>query len=184
LQSNTQVAHEFEITKQEIDDKRRINLSQHGVFRVADEGLDLQVLLDEEEEDLDLPAFLVDVGDGLGCQLEMVAEKDIAPAAGGVPVGNTPQGHGAFLGLGAGESDSLVGEQTLIFIDFPVLHHFIAGVTLLAGNEEDFLGGELGIPGIVSIAQVFHDNRAFGQAEAAGLSDFVLPSRGDGPKGR
>jgi hypothetical protein len=50
LQSNVQVAHEFEITKQAIDDQRRITLGQHGVFRIADESLDLQVLLDEAEE--------------------------------------------------------------------------------------------------------------------------------------
>ena len=59
MQSNAQVAQELEITKQEIDDERGIDLGQHGVFRVADEGLDLQVLLDETEEDLDLPAFFV-----------------------------------------------------------------------------------------------------------------------------
>ena len=63
-------------------------MGQHGVFRVADEGLDLQVLLDEAEEDLDLPAFLVDIGDGPGRQLEMVGEKDLAPAGGGVAVGD------------------------------------------------------------------------------------------------
>jgi hypothetical protein len=89
LQSNAHVAHELEITKQEIDDERDIDLGQHGVFRVADEGLDLQVLLDETEEDLDLPAFFVDVGDDLGRQLEMVGEKDLAPAGGGVPLGDT-----------------------------------------------------------------------------------------------
>ena len=55
-------------------------MGQHRVFRVADEGLDLQVLLDEAEEDLDLPAFFLSVGDGLGRQLEMVGEKDAAPA--------------------------------------------------------------------------------------------------------
>ena len=66
LQCNTQVAHELEITKQEMDDERSVDLSQHGVFRVADEGLDLQALLDETEENLDLPALLVDIGDGPG----------------------------------------------------------------------------------------------------------------------
>ena len=96
MQSNAQVAHELEITQQEIDDERGIDLGQHGVFRVADEGLDLQVLLDEAEEDLDLPAFFVDIGDGLGRQLEMVGEKDIAPAGGGVPEGDAPQGNWAF----------------------------------------------------------------------------------------
>ena len=88
MQSNDQVTQKLEIAKQEIDDARGIDLGQHRVFRVADEGLDLQVLLDEAEEDLDLPAFFVAVGDGLGRQLEMVGEKDIAPARGGVPVGD------------------------------------------------------------------------------------------------
>ena len=60
-------------------------MGPHGVFRVAD-GLDPQVLFDEAEEDLDLPAFFVDIGDGLGRQLEMVGEKDRAPAGGGIPV--------------------------------------------------------------------------------------------------
>ena len=61
-------------------------MGPHGVFRVADDGLDPQVLLDEAEADLDLPALLVDIGDGLGRQLEMVGEKDRAPAGGGIPV--------------------------------------------------------------------------------------------------
>jgi len=83
-------------------------LAHHRVFRVADEGLDLQVLLDEAEEDLDLPAFFVDVSDGLGRQLEMVGEKDVALAGGGVPVGDAAQGNEAFLGFGASQPDGLV----------------------------------------------------------------------------
>jgi hypothetical protein len=61
-------------------------LGPHGVFRVADDSLDPQVLLDEAEADLGLPVLLVDIGDGLGRQLEMVGEKDRAPAGGGIPV--------------------------------------------------------------------------------------------------
>ena len=64
------------------------------------------------------------------------------------------------------------------------LQHLVAGIALLAGDEEDFLGRELGIPVIVGVAHVLHDDGAFGQAEAAGSLDFVLPSRGDGHKGR
>jgi len=56
LQSNAQVAQKLKITKQEINDEPGIDLGHHGVFRVADEGLDLQVLFDEAEEDFDLPA--------------------------------------------------------------------------------------------------------------------------------
>ena len=50
-------------------------MAHHGVLGVADEGLDLQILLDEAEENLDLPALLVDVGDGLGREFEMLVRK-------------------------------------------------------------------------------------------------------------
>ena len=180
MQSNVQVAHDIEIRKEEIDDQRRIDLGQHGVLRVADEGLDLQVLLDEAEEDFDLPAFLVDIGDGLGRQLEMVGEKDITPGSGGVPVSNAPQGQRTFLGL---KPDSLVGEQALLFIDFPALQHLVSGVAFLAGDEEDFLGGELGIAIIFGIAHILHHDGAFGQMETTGFLDFMLPSLRDGHKG-
>jgi hypothetical protein len=83
---------------QEIGDERGIDLGQHGVFRVSDEGLDLQVLLVEAAENLDLPAFFVDISDGRGGQLEMVGEKDIAPAGGGVAVGDTAYENGVRPG--------------------------------------------------------------------------------------
>ena len=109
-----------------------MDLAQHGVFRIADKGLDPQVLLDDAKENFDLPAFFIDIGDGLGRQLEMVGEKDVAPAGGAVPVGDTAQGHGAFL---ACESDGLVGEQARLFLDLPMFQHCIAGVALLSGDE-------------------------------------------------
>ena len=69
----------------------------------------------------------------------MVGEKDVALAGGGVPIGDAAQGNEAFLGFGAGQPDGLAGEQPLAFIDFMVLQHLVAGVALLAGDEEDFL---------------------------------------------
>src|SRR5208337_5040964 len=85
-----------------------------------------------------------------------------------------------FLGL---KPDGLVGEQALLFIDFPALQHLVAGVALLAGDEENFLGGELGIAVIVGVAHILHHDGAFGQTETAGSLDFVLPSLGEGHKG-
>ena len=72
-------------------------MAHHGVLRVADEGLDLQILLDPAEEDLDLPALLVDIGDGLGRQPEMVGEKHVTLAGGGVLVNDAAQGLRALL---------------------------------------------------------------------------------------
>jgi hypothetical protein len=60
------VRQEFEITKEQIDHERHKYLAQDRVLGVADEGLDPQILFDPAEENLDLPALLVDIGDGLG----------------------------------------------------------------------------------------------------------------------
>ncbi len=50
----------------------RKDLAQHGVFRVADEGLDPEVLFDPTEENLDLPALFIDIGDGPGREFEVI----------------------------------------------------------------------------------------------------------------
>jgi len=48
-------------------------LAQHRVLRVADEGLDLQVLFDPPQEIFDLPVAFVDIGDGFGREFEVSA---------------------------------------------------------------------------------------------------------------
>jgi len=50
-------------------------LRQDCIFRVADEVLDFEVLLDEPEKYFDLPALLVDVGDGPGGQGHEVGQE-------------------------------------------------------------------------------------------------------------
>ena len=41
-------------------------MAHHGVFGVADECFNFQVLLDEAEKDFNLPAFLIDIANSLG----------------------------------------------------------------------------------------------------------------------
>jgi len=72
----------------------------------------------------------------------------------------------------------------LLFIDFPALHHLIAGVAFLPADKEDFLDGELAIPGIVGVAQVLHDDGTFRQLQAPGLFHLMFLGRGDPHKGR
>jgi hypothetical protein len=47
-------------------------LSHDGVLGIAQEGLDLEVLLYPPKEDLDLPAFFIDIGDGLRRKAEVI----------------------------------------------------------------------------------------------------------------
>ena len=53
-------------SQQQERDQRDGDLNAHRVLGGADEALDLQTLLDPAEEQLDLPALLVDLGDFVG----------------------------------------------------------------------------------------------------------------------
>lgn len=159
-------------------------MAHHRVLRVADEGLDLQILLDPAEEDLDLPALLVDVGDGLGRQPEVIGEEHVNFAGFKVVVNNAAQGLGALSGFGAGEPDGLIGHQSQGGVDGTLLQHPVAGIAFLPSDKEDFLDGELAIPGIVGITQVLHDDGTFGEVKGPGFFHLMLPGRSDSHKGR
>ena len=51
------------------------NLNLHRIGRRADERLDLQVLFERLKEQLDLPAILIDGGDGGRAEAVMIGEK-------------------------------------------------------------------------------------------------------------
>src|ERR1700730_9382931 len=88
------------------------NLNAQGVLARADEGLDLEVLLERLEEQLDLPAFTIDVGQGCGPEAEMVGQDlDLALLL-GVPDDDAPQRIGARVrGGGGAQPDDLVGQD-------------------------------------------------------------------------
>lgn len=66
LHPEAELAHELEIRDQQVHAHGHPDLRQHGIARGAEEGFDLQVLLDPFEEQFDLPAVLVDRGEGSG----------------------------------------------------------------------------------------------------------------------
>src|SRR5688500_17551611 len=70
------LAQVVEPTQQQQCDQRRPDLDKKGVFRGTDEGFDLQVLFEGFEEDLNLPALTVDVGNSGSAKVEMVGQKD------------------------------------------------------------------------------------------------------------
>ena len=66
---------------------------------MCQEALELEVLLDPLEEQLDLPAALVDVGDGLGGEVFDVGQELVIPAGVGAGVADQPHGLQPALGL-------------------------------------------------------------------------------------
>src|SRR5579883_421729 len=65
----------FDDGDEHVDGDGDPHLGLHGVLRGAVEALDAQVLLDPLEEELDLPAALVERADGQGGQQAMVCQE-------------------------------------------------------------------------------------------------------------
>src|SRR5208337_1827244 len=89
------------------------------------------------EEQFDLPAGPVELGDGQGGELKIVAEKDQAQVFLGGEVVNAPQGRGiATRTLGSGQANGLIGTQARGMIDPTLCATTVARVALGAGDEE------------------------------------------------
>ena len=67
---------ELVVSEQEQSDEGDPDLSEHGMSAGSKEGLDLEVALDPLEENLDLPAGLVDLSDGVGRKRKVIRYED------------------------------------------------------------------------------------------------------------
>lgn len=96
------------------------NLGTHGVFSRAKERFDAQVLLDPLEEKFNLPAALVNRGNGKGGKIEVICKKDQPFPRSRIDITDASQPTGIiplpFFGL---KPDSLVAPQAGRFIDRP-----------------------------------------------------------------
>ena len=128
---------ELQVLQQQDRDQCCPNLDLEGVGRCPHERLDLEILLDCLEEDLDLPAILVDRGDCRGCELQMVGEKNDRPLVFDVPHLDPAQPVGALLpGGGTFQFDELVFKDRTVLLD-----DAIPGVVFQAGHEKHALCG-------------------------------------------
>lgn len=66
---------ELQITDHQHRNQCCSNLDAHGIGRRTDEGFDLELLLEQLEEQYDLPALLGDGGDGGSAQGEVVGQQ-------------------------------------------------------------------------------------------------------------
>lgn len=144
--------------------QRGPDLDLQGVGRGADEGLDFEVLFDGlEEEKLDLPALLVDRGDGHRRE----SKTDLDPA----------KPRGDLLALLAGKKDDLVRDDELLDRGHAVLDDIEGHPGLGPGDEKDPLGGQALEPGEVDVAAVEDDDRPGLEAKlAATRTSATLPS--------
>lgn len=94
------------------------DLSFDCVLRSTVEGFDPQMLFDPFEEQLDLPAAAVEIGDGLGWKGEVVGDEDQAFGSLGVPVANTAKMSGMSLDrVEPGQRDGLIALHAGALVD-------------------------------------------------------------------
>ena len=97
-------------------------LDAEGIFTGANEGLYGEILFQGFEEQFDLPAVLVDGGDGGGAECEQIGEQGDFALIGLVPNDSAAEQAGTFLFRArAGEANELVGEDAAIGRDLAFL---------------------------------------------------------------
>jgi len=128
----------LEPLEQQQGDQGGPQLDAQRVLVGADEGLDLELLLEGLEEQFDLPAIAVDGGDGGGAEVEVVGQQHQLAVVGLVPDDDAPERVGALLArLGPGQADVFVGADGAVGRQRLVVDDPIVGVALEAGDEED-----------------------------------------------
>ena len=122
----------FQDGDEEINGDGGPDLSAHRVVRGAVKGFDAQMLLDPFEEEFDLPATAIELGDGQRWHSEVVGQKDQRLAGFGIAIADAAHGGGKIiLGVKAGEHHRLVETQA---------GGFIHGAGVTAGAAEVLFG--------------------------------------------
>src|SRR5690625_3901430 len=165
LHASPGAAHELQISQQKIDAHCNPDLSQNSIPGSSQKGLDLEVLLDPFEEQLNLPARLVDGSNGGRGQLEIIGQKNVFPAGFRITIAHTAQRNRAVFSLSAGQPDGLITGQALLRFHLSTLKDTMASIALQPGDKDNPLIIQLVIPGVVGIATVKHNNGASWQRQ-------------------
>ncbi len=153
------------------------DLGFHSVLAQPVKGLDPQILLDPLEEELDLPASLVDLRHNSGVDLEVVRHEDqplpsfrIQKAYPVQVVGIEP------LGLGAVEANRLVGPQAGGLVHRARLANVEAHVALRSDDEERMSRVDARQPGEIDVSAVHYiEGTRFEDDPVQGIDLVDLP---------
>lgn len=181
LEAETDPGLELEPGHDEIGNHGDVDLAQDGVFRGTYKGLETKVLLDEPEEGFDLPAFLVDVGNGLGREIEMVGQELVEFSGFRVSVSDTAESKPLAPD---GDADHVVRGHTRAFPDRTSLEHLVDGVGLEPGDKEQAGSAQCPEPGIVDVGFVEYGDGTLGKPEHFDHLGIVQPGLGDTDEGR
>ena len=125
---------QLQVAQDQHGDQGRPDLHFHRVGAGAHQGLDREILLEGLEEQFDLPAVFVDLGNGGGPERELIGQKDQDLFCLGAPALHPTQEHRALLlRLRAGETDRVVVENRPALRKRMLLDHLVDGMVLHAG---------------------------------------------------
>ena len=128
---------EFDVGQEQEIAHSHPDLSKDSVFGSTQKRFDFKVLFDPFEEQLHVPACLVDFGNGHGRQLEIISQEFIGDAACRVKVTDQPQGFDVFfVGLLACEFNRAVKKQAVFKRDIVLSGNAIVQVIFGAGHKE------------------------------------------------
>jgi len=144
------------------------DLGAHRVGRGAVKGFYAQMLLDPFEEEFDLPAAPIELGDGHRWHAEVIGQKDEGFAGFGIAIADATQRDGVIvLGVKAGEHHGLVETQAGGFVHGAGVTAGAAKVLFGTGDEESTTLVDAIPAGEVEIAAI-HD------VERAGVPDQLV----------
>jgi hypothetical protein len=181
LDGQSYPAQEFLVRQQQIHRQGGINLYEHGVFSIADKGFDTRILLDFLEENLNLPALFVDVGDSFGHESEVLGQKFVAFAAFRIAVTDATQAQGFLV---ADDLYDVVAGNAGFAFNRAALQKCIHCVLFEASHEENAFFAKEAEPELTDKAFVKDNDGAFRQLQRLGNAAFMGFGIGDGDKSR
>ena len=160
-QTPAETGGQLQIAQQQHRDQCRPHLGLDRVCRGADEGFDLQVLLERLEEQLDLPAILVDRRNGAGAEAVVVGQEyQSVPSVFMDGLDAAQQMRAFFLCARASQADGLILEDVPVLRRFALLDHLELGIVLHAGDEAHAGISPFGEQPVVVVAPVINHDGA------------------------
>jgi len=160
------------------------DLGAHRVGRRAIKGFDAQMLLDPFEEEFNLPASAIELGNSQRWDGKIVSQEDEGFAGFGIAIADASQRGGIIvLGLQAGHHDSLIKQQAGGFIHGPGITAGAAEVLLGPGDEEGAALMEPMPAGEVKVAAIHDVERAGFPDELVEDVDIMNTASGDNDDG-
>ena len=174
----------FQNSDEQIDGDGGPDLGAHRVGRGAVKGFDAQMLFDPFEEEFDLPAAAIELGDGQRWHGEVVGQKDQCFARFWIAIADAAHRDGVIvLGVQPGEHHGLVETQAGGFVHGAGVTTCAAEVLFGTGDKESTTLVEAMPAGEIEVAAIHDVERAGFPDELVEDVDVMHTASGDNDDG-